>query len=155
MPRAYLRVQLDEHEALPRRAPALGLRAEAAQKAFPELEDFLRMLGEDERLRGGSGGVGQDDMLEFVAAGRNDGGAFVYLGWIEQIENREMLNGKNFVHAFEAEAALLVEKVGDVGLAESSLAGQMESGELSGFDSGLKDFAQIVLEDFELHLVGV
>jgi hypothetical protein len=62
-----------------------------------------------------------------------------------------MLHGKNFVHAFEAEAALAVEEVRDVGLLESGLLGEVEAGEFSGFDALPQDLAKVVLQDFELH----
>lgn len=63
-----------------------------------------------------------------------------------------MLYGENLVHAFDAEAAFFVEEVGDVGLFESGLLGEMKTGKLSCFDALPKNFAQILLQDPELHI---
>jgi hypothetical protein len=38
-----------------------------------------------------------------------------------------------------------------VGLFESGLLGEMEAGELSGFDTLPENLAKIILQDFELH----
>ena len=46
-----------------------------------------------------------------------------------------MLDGEDFVHAFEAETALPVEEIGDVGLFESGLLGEPEAGEFTCFDA--------------------
>ena len=62
-----------------------------------------------------------------------------------------MLDGEDFVHAFEAETAFLVEKIGDVGLFESGLLGQPKAGQFACFDALPKDRPQIILQDFELH----
>jgi hypothetical protein len=62
-----------------------------------------------------------------------------------------MLDGKNFVHAFNAEAALAVEEVGDVGLLESGLLGKPEAGQLTCFDTLPEYFTKVILQDFELH----
>ena len=62
-----------------------------------------------------------------------------------------MLDGEDGVHAFEAEAAFAVEEIGDVGLLESGLLGEPESGEFACFDALPEYFAEIILQDFELH----
>ena len=62
-----------------------------------------------------------------------------------------MLHGEYFVHAFEAEAALAVEEVGDVGLFESGLLGEEQATEFACLDALPKHFAEIILQDFELH----
>lgn len=62
-----------------------------------------------------------------------------------------MLDGKDFVHAFEAEAALAVKEVGDVGLLESGLLGEAKAGELSAIDALQKDFTEVLLQGLELH----
>ena len=79
----------------------------------------------DQGLGGSGGGVSEQNIFKFVVAGRQDGGALVDLGGIKQIEDGKMLDGENFVHAFDAEAALAVEEVGDMGLFESSLLGKL------------------------------
>jgi len=105
----------------------------------------------DERLGGSGGSVGEHDVFKFVAARRQDGGALVDFGRIEQIEYGETLDGEHFVHAFEAEAALPVEEVGDVGLLESGLLCEPEAGEFAGFDALPQYLAKIILQDFEFH----
>ena len=62
-----------------------------------------------------------------------------------------MLDRKDFVHAFEAEAAFPVQEIGDVGLLEFSLLGEPKSGEFTCFDTLPKVFAKIILQDFEFH----
>ena len=105
------------------------------QEGFLELEDFFDVHAGDERLGGGGGGVGEQDIFKFVGAGGQDGGALADFGGIEQVEHGKMLDGENFVHAFEAEAALAVEEIGDMGLLESGLLGEVESGEFACFDA--------------------
>ena len=147
----FLGVDLDEHEAVPGGAVAFGFGAEVVEEGLLELEDFLDVAAVDEGLSSGSGGVGEQDVFEFVAARRQDGGAFVDFGGIEQIEDRKVLHGEDFIHAFEAETAFLVEKIGDVGLLESGLLGQAEAREFACFDAVPEDGTQIILQDFELH----
>lgn len=146
-----LGIDLDEHEALPGGAVAFGFGSQLAQEGFLEFEDFFHVHVGDERLGSSSGGVGEQDIFEFVAAGRDDGSTLIDLGGIEQVEDGKMLDGENFVHAFEAQAAFLVEEVGDVRLLESGLLGEMEPGQVACFDAVPKDLTKIILQDFELH----
>jgi len=62
-----------------------------------------------------------------------------------------MLNGKDFVHALEAEPAFAIEEIGDMGLFESGLLGEPESCEFAAIDPFPEDFAEIVLQGLELH----
>ena len=62
-----------------------------------------------------------------------------------------MLDLENLVHALDAEAALAVEEIGDVGLFESGLLGQAESRKFTCFNAIPKDFSEIVLQGLELH----
>jgi hypothetical protein len=62
-----------------------------------------------------------------------------------------MLNGEDPVHAFEAEAALAIEEVGDVGLLEPGLLGQTEASEIAFVDTLPKSIAEIVLQNSEFH----
>jgi len=62
-----------------------------------------------------------------------------------------MLDGEDFVHAFEAEPAFFVEKIGDVGLFKSGLLRQPETGQFTCIDTIPKYFPEIILQDFELH----
>jgi len=116
-------IELDEDEAVPAGAVAVGFGFQLMQEGFLELENVFDVHGGDERPGGGGGSIGEENVFKFVVAGRQDGSALVDLGGIEQIEHGEMLDGEDFVHAFETEAALAVEEVGDVGLLESGLVG--------------------------------
>jgi len=146
-----LGVGFDEDEALPGRTGAFHFRLQFAEEGLLEFQDFFYMHAGDERLGRGAGGIGEDDVLELVTAGGQDGGAFADFCGIEQVEDGKTLNGKDFVHAFDAEAALLVEEIGDVGLFESGLLRQVKAGEFSGFDALPEDFSKVILQDFELH----
>src|SRR5205085_6589673 len=95
---------------------ALGVGAQLAEEGLLELEDFLDVHRRDERLGGGNGRFSEHDALKFVVAGGKDGGALVDFGGIEQVEDGEMLNLEDLVHAFNAEPALPVEKLGDMSL---------------------------------------
>ena len=68
-----------------------------------------------------------------------------------QVEHREVLHVQHFIHAFDAEAALAVEEVGDVGLLEAGLLRQADSGELAFFNAVPERFAQIILQSLEFH----
>ena len=46
-----------------------------------------------------------------------------------------MLDGKDLVHAFEAQAALPIQEVGDMGLFESGLLCQTEAGQIACIDA--------------------
>ena len=132
-------------------AIAFGFGFQLAQEGLLELEDLFDVHAGDEGLGGSGGGIGEQDIFKFVAAGRQDRGALVDFGGIEQVEHGKMLHREDFVHAFEAEAALAVEEVGDVGLLESGLLGEVEAGQFSCFDALPEHFAKIILQDFELH----
>ena len=78
-------IELDQDEALPGRAIALGMGFELVQERLLELEDLLHVHADDEGLGSGGGGIGEDDVFEFVAGRRKDGGALVDFGGIEQV----------------------------------------------------------------------
>src|ERR1700735_1067164 len=146
-----LGIDLDEDEAVPGGAVALGFGTKLAEKGLFELEDFFHVHAGDERLGGSGGGVGEQDIFEFVAAGGDDGGALVDLGRVEKVEDGEVLDEENFVHAFEAKSALLIEEIRDMGLFESGLLGQMEPCQLACLDTVQEDLTKIILQDFEPH----
>src|SRR4029077_10788055 len=104
-------IELDEDEALPVGTVAFGFRLQSVQEGFLELEDVLHMHAGDEGLGGGGGGICEDDVFEIVSAGGNHGGALVDFSGIEQVEDGEVLDLENLVHAIDAEAALAVEEV--------------------------------------------
>ena len=144
-------IELDEDEALPGGTGAFGFRLQFVQEGFLEFEDVLHVHAGDEGLGGGGGGIGEDNVFEIVGAGGNHGGALVDLEGIEQVEDGEVLDLEDLVHALDAEAALTVEEVGDVGLFESGLLGKAESGQFTCFNAIPKDFSEIVLQGLELH----
>ena len=144
-------IELDEDETLPGGTITLGFGFELVKEGLLELEDFLHVHTDDEGLGGSGEGVSENNVFEFISAGRKDGSAFVDFGGIEEIEDGKMLDRKDFIHAFDAEAAFTIEEVGNVGLFESGLLGKAESGELTCFDAVPEDFAEIILQDFELH----
>ena len=121
-------IDLDQDKALPGRTVALGFGLDAVKEGLLELQDFLYAHANDEWLRGSCRGVGEDDIFKLVGAGGKDGGALVDLGGIEQVEDREVLHLENLVHAFEAESAFTIEKVGDMSLFESGLLGEAKAG---------------------------
>ena len=144
-------IELNEDEAVPAGAVAVGFGSQLVQEGFLKLENIFDVHGGDERLGGGGGEIGEENVFKFVGAGRQDGGALVDLGGIEQIEHGKMLDGEDFVHAFEAEATLAVEEVGDVGLLESGLLGELEPAKFACFDALPEQLAKVILQDFELH----
>ena len=107
-----------EDKALPGGTVALGLGPQIAKNTLLELENVNDAVGSNPRLDCG-GWIGEQDILELVWAGRQNGGSLVDLGGIEEVEDGEVLDREDFVHAFDAEAALAVEEIGDVGLLES------------------------------------
>ena len=144
-------VEPNEDKTLPLGAILYGFGFQLAEEGLLELEDFLDVHAGDQGPGGGGSGIGEDDVLEFVFAGGNDRGPLADLGRIEQVKDGEVLDGKNFVHAFDAEAAFLIEEIGDVRLFESGLLGKAEAGKFSCCNAFPEDPAQILLQDFELH----
>ncbi len=148
---AFAGVGFDEDEALPAGTVAFDFRLELLQKTLFEFQDLLDMHAGKEGMGGGDGAVGDEDVLKFVIAGRQDGSALIDFGGVEEIEDGEMLDGEDPIHAFEAEAALAVQEVGDVSLLESGLLGQAKSGEIAVFNAFPKSIAKIFLQDAEFH----
>jgi len=62
-----------------------------------------------------------------------------------------VLDLKNFIHAFKAEAAFSIEEVGDVSLFESRLLRQTEPGKFTCIYTIPEDIAKIFLQGLELH----
>ena len=147
----FARIELDQNETLPAGAVPVGFWLDVVEKGLLELEDLFYVHADDERLGRGTRGISEDDIFELIGTGRKDRSTFVDLGGIEEIEDREVLHLKDLVHAFEAEAAFSVEEVGDMSLLESSLLGEAEPGKFTCFDAVQKNFAEVFLQDFELH----
>jgi len=112
---------------MPGGAVAFSFGLEFAQEGLLELKDLDHLRGRDEGLSGGGRRIGQQHVFEVIGAGRQDGSTLVDLGGVEQVEDGQMLDGENFVHALDAETAFAVEEVGDVGLLKSSLLGKAEA----------------------------
>ena len=62
-----------------------------------------------------------------------------------------MLDVEHLVHALETQAALTVQEVGDVGLLEAGLFGEVEAGEFAFVDALPESLAQIFLQSPEFH----
>src|SRR5579863_3524412 len=122
--RGFAGVEFDQDEALPSGTVAFRVGANVVKKGLLELEDFFDMHADDQRLGSGCMGIRENDVLELVCAWGKDGGALVDFGGIEQVENREVLDLQDFIHAFKAESTFAIEEVGDMSLFESSLLGQ-------------------------------
>jgi len=148
---AFAAVHLDDNETLPPLAVALGFCFQPLEKTFLEFQDFFDVHAGEEGLGGGDSSVGQKDVLKLVVAGRQDGGALIDLGGVEQIEHGEVLNGEDAIHTFEAQAALAIQEVGDMSLFESSLLCQTEAGQIPFINALPKGVAQVVLEHSEFH----
>ena len=143
-------IELDENKASPVGTIAFGFGLQLAEEGLFEFQKLENEVGSDEGANGG-GRFGKQDVFELVGAGGDDGGALVDFRRIEQVEDGQMLNGKDLVHALEAETTLAIEEIGDVGLFESGLLGKSESGKLAAIDPFQKDFTKVVLQGLELH----
>ena len=148
---AFAGVGFDKDETFPLLAIAFDFGFQLLEKSLLELQNFLNVHPSEQRMSGGDGGFGEEDVLKLVVARRKNGSALVYFGGIEEIENGQMLNCENPVHAFNAEAALTVQEVRNVSLFEASLLGQAEAGEVAFLDPLPKCIAQIFLQHPELH----
>jgi len=121
-------VDLQYNETLPVIAASFGLGAEAAQEILFKLVNLFHVHAHDQRLGRGHCAIDLEDVFEFVIAGRQDAGTFVDFLGIQQVEDGEMLNSQDLVHALETQAPLAVKEVGNVGLFESGLLGQAQAG---------------------------
>lgn len=144
-------LELDEHESLPGGVIAFGISAELVKEGLLEFEKSLHVHAGDLRLGGGGGAVGQGDVFEIVLAGGKDGGALVDFGRIEEVEDGEVLDLEDFVHAVEAKTALAIQEIRDMGLFESGLLCETEPGEFACFNSVPKDLTEVLLQGLELH----
>jgi len=144
-------VELDQDEAVPGGAVAVGFRPELVEEGFLELEDFLHVHADNEGFGSGGGGIGEKDIFEFIAAGRKDGSPFVDFRRVKEVEDGEVLDLEDLVHAFEAESPLAVQEIGDVSLFKTCLLGESEACQFPCIDSVPKNFSKIILQDFELH----
>lgn len=93
----------------PERSPTVSAR-NLRRKAFRNFRISFTCNGGNQGAGGGRG-IGQEHVFEFVGAGRENSGPLADLGGIEQVEDGKVLDGKDFVHSFEAEAALAVQEI--------------------------------------------
>src|SRR5260370_14720104 len=89
--------------------------------------------------------------VELILARREDRRPLVDVGGIDEIQHREMLYVQDFVPAFQAESALAVQEVRDVGLLEASLLRQTQASKFSSVDAFPERFAEIFLQNAEFH----
>lgn len=148
---AFAVVYLDEDEAFPLLAIPFGLGFQLLKKRFLKFKDFFDVHAGDKGVSGGHGSVDEEDVLEFIVAGRQDGSALVHLGGVEQIENGKMLDGQDPVHALEAQTTLTIQEIGDVSLFKAGLLCQPEAGEVAFINALPKCFPQVVLQHSEFH----
>lgn len=144
-------IDLDHHETFPVAAIAFDFGPQFLKKCFLELDDLFDVHTGEKRVSCGDGSLSEKNVLKFVVAGREDGSALVDFGGVKKVENGEMLNGENAIHAFEAEAALAVQEIGNVRLLESSLLSEAEAGKIAILNALPKGVAKIFLEDAEFH----
>ena len=123
------------------------------QPGFLKFQNLPHLITNYERMGGGNCRIHEQDVLEFVVAGRKDAGALVDLLGIEQVEHGEVLHDKDFVHTFEAEAAFPIEEIGNVGLFEAGLVGELETGEMTGINALPKGLAKVLLQNAKFHNV--
>ena len=144
-------IHANDNKTFPGFAITLGFGTETAEEGAMELEELLDTHAHDEGLGGGDTAVDNADILKLILAGRRDAGAFVDFIGIEQVEDGQFLDLEDFVHAFQAQATLAVEEIGNVGLAEAGFLGEAESGEFTVGDALPKALAEIVLQSLEFH----
>jgi len=148
---AFAGICFDEDKTFPCTAATLGFGAEISQKRFLELQYVFHIHAHDDRFGSCDRAIDQHNGLKFVFTRRNDAGALVDFCGIEEVEDRKVLNFENLVHAFQAEPALAVEKVGDVSLLKSGLLGQAQAGYFAFLDALPQGFAEVFLESFKFH----
>lgn len=66
-----------------------------------------------------------------------------------------MLHVQHFVHGFDAEATLAVEKIGDVGLFKAGLIGQSQARQIAIPDPLKQGLSEVVLKAFEFHALSI
>src|SRR5262249_9775261 len=116
------------YEALPIFPISLDFRFQPSQETLLKLEHILHVHVADLFVSCRNVRRNDQNIFEFVAAGRKDGSALVDLAGIKQVQNGNVLDGKDFIHALQAQTAFPIEKVGDVGLPEAGLASKLKSG---------------------------
>jgi hypothetical protein len=143
-------IELDEDKTSPVGTIAFGFGLELAKEGLFEFQELKHTISGNEWVDGG-GSFGKQDVFKLVRAGGDNGGALVDFRGIEQVEDGEMLNGKDFVHALEAETTLAIEEIGDVSLFESGLLSESKSSKFAAIDPFQEDFTEVVLQGLELH----
>lgn len=101
-------IDANKDEALPFLTIAFRLRTQAPQKRFFEFQNVFNGLVREQRLLSCDGRIDKDDILKFVVTRGQNAGTLVDLCGIEEIEDREALNGQYFIHTLETQAAFAV-----------------------------------------------
>lgn len=148
---AFASVGPDEHKTLPARTITFDVRFQLLKKTFLEFHDVLDVHADEKRMRSGHSSISDKNILKFVIAGRQNRSALVHLRGVKQVQDREMLDGQDAIHAFEAESALAIQKIGDVSLFEAGLLCQAETSEIAFFNPLPKSIAKIFLQNSEFH----
>ena len=94
-------VGFDKDKSAPIAARGIGVGAQALEKSFLEFEDIADLLLLNVGGAGGDGGIDEEDVIKVGVGGREDGGAFVDLVGIKEIEDGEFENGEETVESFE------------------------------------------------------
>lgn len=80
------------------------------------------------------------------------GGCRPASGFGQKVFDREHLRGENAIERGEAESALAADEVGEMGGAETGLAGEQGAGELTAIDAARDLNAQLLVKLREIHL---
>lgn len=138
-------IHFDQYKTQPAIPRRLQRGTKAAKKAFLELENVLDPFVGDDGLTRGNGSFHQQDIFKIIVAGWHDAGALIDLAGINQVQHRDSLHGQNAIHGFQAEEALTIEKVGDMGLLEAGLPCQSQGGKFPAADPLQQLAAEIFL----------
>jgi len=148
---AFACVEANENEPLPLLTRALQFRAKSAEERLLEFENVFHGFVGEKRLLSSNGRIHQYHILEVIFTGRKNAGTLINFRGVEKIEDRKMLDGQHFIHAFEAQAALAIEEVGNMSLLEAGLSGELEAGQIARFNALPQSLAQIFLQRAEFH----
>jgi hypothetical protein len=148
---SFLRIRLDDYKAFPTAAVPFHFPFQALQEALLELQHLPDVHTHDPRFGGSDVQVSDGNIVKLVFAGRKNRGALVDFHRIDEIEHRKMLYIQNFVHSFQTEAALMVQKVGYVGLFETGLVRQTQASEIPCVNALPQNVPEIFLQHTEFH----
>ena len=145
---AGIGVGLDDDEAMPTAARSVHVRLEAAEEALFELEHVNEVALGEYGLCGGVERGDERDVLIFA-----EGGSIGVSGLVggDEVVNGDLHGAEDGVETLDAESAAVIEEVGDVSLAESSVAREGGPGEFAGVDSLANQAAEGIFEVCNQH----